>query len=129
MKIDIDMIGLTTKDMAASIRFYRTLGLDIAEPAEGEDYHETKLPSGVRLSWNTVELVKQLDPDWIEPLGQRVGIAFLCESPSEVNNVYDRLVQAGYRGKNAPFDAFWGQRYAVVIDPDGGAVDLFAPLG
>ncbi|MFL6036949.1 MAG: glyoxalase, partial [Gaiellaceae bacterium] len=27
-----------------------------------------------------------------------------------------------------PFDAFWGQRYATVVDPDGNAVDLFAPL-
>lgn len=24
--------------------------------------------------------------------------------------------------------AFWGQRYAVVRDPDGNDVDLFAPL-
>jgi hypothetical protein len=25
-------------------------------------------------------------------------------------------------------DAFWGQRYATVLDPDGNPVDLFAPL-
>ncbi|MCZ6462364.1 MAG: glyoxalase, partial [Actinobacteria bacterium] len=25
-------------------------------------------------------------------------------------------------------DAFWGQRYATVLDPDGNAIDLFAPL-
>jgi uncharacterized glyoxalase superfamily protein PhnB len=29
----------------------------------------------------------------------------------------------------SPFDAFWGQRYATVLDPDGNTVDLFAPLG
>ncbi|MGB5655838.1 MAG: glyoxalase, partial [Acidimicrobiia bacterium] len=28
----------------------------------------------------------------------------------------------------APFDAFWGQRYATVLDPDGNGVDLFAPI-
>jgi hypothetical protein len=27
-----------------------------------------------------------------------------------------------------PWDAFWGQRYAVVHDPDGNGVDLLAPL-
>jgi uncharacterized glyoxalase superfamily protein PhnB len=27
-----------------------------------------------------------------------------------------------------PWDAFWGQRYAVVHDPDGNGVDLFCPL-
>lgn len=31
-------------------------------------------------------------------------------------------------GHKAPWDAFWGQRYAVVVDPDGNLVDLFADL-
>ena len=34
----------------------------------------------------------------------------------------------GYRSHKAPWDAFWGQRYAVVVDPDGNHVDLFSPL-
>ena len=32
-----------------------------------------------------------------------------------------------WAAKLEPFDAFWGQRYATVLDPDGNAVDLFAP--
>ena len=36
------------------------------------------------------------------------------------------LTGAGYRGHRIPFDAFWGQRYATVLDPDGVGVDLFA---
>jgi uncharacterized glyoxalase superfamily protein PhnB len=43
--------------------------------------------------------------------------------------MYDRVVAAGHHGKTAPWDAFWGQRYATVLDPDGNQVDLFAPLG
>ena len=31
-------------------------------------------------------------------------------------------------GHKAPWDAPWGQRYALVRDPDGNAVDLFCPL-
>ena len=38
------------------------------------------------------------------------------------------LVAAGYQGGKEPWDAFWGQRYAQVFDPDGNSVDLFAPL-
>jgi uncharacterized glyoxalase superfamily protein PhnB len=38
------------------------------------------------------------------------------------------LTAAGHHGKTAPWDAFWGQRYATVLDPDGNQVDLFAPL-
>ena len=39
-----------------------------------------------------------------------------------------KVVGAGFTGKTEPFDAFWGQRYATVVDPDGNPVDLFAPL-
>ena len=31
-------------------------------------------------------------------------------------------------GHHEPWDAFWGQRYATVLDPDGNSVDLFAAL-
>ena len=33
---------------------------------------------------------------------------------------------AGYEGHKEPWDAFWGHRYAIVHDPDGNGVDLFA---
>jgi catechol 2,3-dioxygenase-like lactoylglutathione lyase family enzyme len=33
-----------------------------------------------------------------------------------------------FEGEKAPWDAFWGQRYALLIDPDGVRVNLYAPL-
>jgi uncharacterized glyoxalase superfamily protein PhnB len=45
-----------------------------------------------------------------------------------VDALYEELVGSGYEGELKPWDAFWGQRYAVVLDPDGNGVDLFAPL-
>jgi uncharacterized glyoxalase superfamily protein PhnB len=45
-----------------------------------------------------------------------------------VDGLHDELVAAGQTSLRTPFDAFWGQRYATVLDPDGNAVDLFAPL-
>jgi uncharacterized glyoxalase superfamily protein PhnB len=38
------------------------------------------------------------------------------------------IVQAGFSVQKVPWDAFWGQRYATVADPDGNHVDLFAWL-
>ena len=78
--------------------------------------------------WDSVELMQQLDPEREEPSGQRMALAFECESADDVNATYARLVEAGYEGKKAPYDAFWGQRYANVADPDGNVVDLFAAL-
>ena len=57
-----------------------------------------------------------------------MAVAFLCESPEGVDRLYRELVDAGVEGYREPWDAFWGQRYAQVKDPDGNVIDLFAPL-
>ena len=128
MPIRPDMVGLTVRDMQASLRFYRLLGLDIPEVPDTEQFTEVITPNGYRISWNAEAMVKGIYPDWEEPRGQRVSLAFLCDSAAEVDETYARLVAAGYRGVREPWDAFWGQRYAVVADPDDLSVDLFAPL-
>jgi catechol 2,3-dioxygenase-like lactoylglutathione lyase family enzyme len=124
-----DMVGMVVRDMGATLRFYRLLGLAIPEGVEHEQYVEVITPNGYRLSWNNLEMIKQIDPEWIEPVGQRIALAFKCASPAEVDALYEQVIAAGYAGHKAPWDAFWGQRYAVVRDPDGNTVDLFAPLG
>ena len=42
--------------------------------------------------------------------------------------MYAQLLEAGGTSHKEPWDAFWGQRYAQVADPDGTIVDLYAPL-
>jgi uncharacterized glyoxalase superfamily protein PhnB len=119
-------IGIVTADMAESVRFYRLLGVEIPDP-DG-DHLSAELPGGVRLMWDTVELMKQIDPEWAEPSGHGVVLAFECSSAADVDDTHRRVIDAGFRSKKEPWDAFWGQRYAQVYDPDGHAVDLFASL-
>ena len=128
MAVQPDMIGIVVRDMAASLPFYRLLGLDIPSNVEAEPHVEVITPNGYRIAWDTQELIKGLYPEWVEPVGQRVTIAFKCDSPADVDALYDRIVQSGYSGHKPPWDAFWGQRYAVVADPDGNLIDLFAAL-
>ncbi len=129
MKARLDMIGIVVEDMARSLAFYRRLGLEIPAGADREPHVETMLPGGLRLAWDTVETVRSFDPEWAAPSGSpRVGLAFLFETPGEVDTAFETLVADGYEGHKKPWDAFWGQRYAVMHDPDGNSVDLFAPL-
>jgi len=125
-----DLIGIVTADMAASLAFYRLLGLDIPAGADGEPHVEASLPGGLRIAWDTDETVRSINSGWHPgPRGSgRLGLAFLCDSPDDVDEQYTALTGVGYEGHEAPWDAFWGQRYAVVADPDGNGVDLFAPL-
>jgi catechol 2,3-dioxygenase-like lactoylglutathione lyase family enzyme len=128
MSIRPDMIGIVVRDIEQSLRFYRLLGLDVPPPKAGQHYVEVKTANGYRISWNALAMVKEHDPSWVEPVGQRMELAFLCDSPAEVDATYAKLVGAGYPGHKAPWDAFWGQRYAVAVDPDGNRISLFAPL-
>lgn len=123
-----DLAGMAVRDMAASLKFYRLLGLEIPENVEQEDHVESITASGFRIAWDSEAAIKRFDPEWVQPIGQRIGLAFKCSSPAEVDELYNRVIQNGYGSHRAPWDAVWGQRYAVVIDPDGILVDLFAPL-
>jgi uncharacterized glyoxalase superfamily protein PhnB len=121
-----DLIGMVVRDMAAALQFYRLLGLDIPATMDTEPHVEVLLPGGFRLAWDSLEMIKGIDPNWVEPVGQRMTLAFKCENAAEVDTLYNHVIESGYRGHKAPWDAFWGQRYAIVIDPDGNSVDLFA---
>ncbi|WP_369173276.1 VOC family protein [Streptomyces sp. R28] len=124
-----DAIGLVVSDMAASVVFYRRLGFAFPDGAENEPHAEAELPGGLRLLLDTEATVRSFLPEWQPPTGSgRHSLALRCADPSEVDAVYEELVGAGCHGELKPWDAFWGQRYASVQDPDGNGVDLFAPL-
>ena len=121
-----DLLGIVVRDMPAALKFYRLLGLDIPANLDIEPHVEFVLPGGFRIAWDSLEMIKGIDSGWKEPVGQRMTLAFKCENAAEVDALYHLVIQNGYQGHKPPWDAFWGQRYAIVIDPDGNSVDLFA---
>jgi uncharacterized glyoxalase superfamily protein PhnB len=124
----LDVVGVVVADMGAALAFYRLLGLDIPDAADGEPHVEVALPGGLRLAFDTEATIASFHPGWKAGTGGRVGLAFALPDPAAVDDAYAQLTGAGHHGELAPFDAFWGQRYATVLDPDGTGVDLFAPL-
>jgi uncharacterized glyoxalase superfamily protein PhnB len=127
----LDAIGVVVSDLGRAIDFYRRLGVQFpADPdPEGHGHVEASLPGGLRLMLDAEESVRSFRPDWSPAPGDpRTGLAFLCDSPADVDRVYRELVEAGAESDKGPWDAAWGQRYAQLKDPDGNAVDLFAPL-
>jgi uncharacterized glyoxalase superfamily protein PhnB len=123
----LNAIGIVSFDMAQSIRFYRLVGLDVPETPD-EGHVDASLPSGVRLMLDTEEVVRSFRPDWSRATGNQISLALECSSPAEVDELYARVVAAGFHGEKEPWDAFWGQRYAQLADPDGVPVDLYAAL-
>jgi uncharacterized glyoxalase superfamily protein PhnB len=124
---NLNAIGIVVSDLGRSIQFYRLLGLEVPE-TPGEGHVETTLASGARLMFDSEETVKSFRPDWTRQAGNQLTLAFECNSPTEVDETYARAIDAGFRGEKEPWDAFWGQRYAQLQDPDGVPVDLYAAL-
>lgn len=122
------LVELVVDDMATTLAFYRRLGLEIPLAADTEPHVDVDL-GGLHLAFDTRGVIRSFQPGWTPPDGgHRVALAFAAGSPAEVDAAYESLVSFGAEGHLPPWDAVWGMRYAVVLDPDGTPVDLFAPL-
>jgi catechol 2,3-dioxygenase-like lactoylglutathione lyase family enzyme len=124
----LDVIGIVVADMAKALAFYRAVGLSVPAAADTEPHVEVPVVGGLRLTFDTEEVIRSFYPDWTPVRGGRTNLAFVLPDAAGVDALHAELVAAGHESALAPFDAFWGQRYAVVHDPDGNGVDLFAPL-
>lgn len=121
-----DLMGMVVRDMAKTLRLYRRLGMNIPASADHEGHVEVVLPGGFRIAWDSLAVIHSFSPEYQLPPTPQPGLAFLCDSPAEVNALYAELVAEGYHGVKEPWDAEWGQRYALLLDPDNHLVDLFA---
>jgi catechol 2,3-dioxygenase-like lactoylglutathione lyase family enzyme len=123
-------LNLVVADMAASVRFYRRLGLTIDDSHAFAAHHlEAAMPNGFLLELDSAEFAKRWDAGWRgQPGATRNVIGFNLPSRRAVDTLYADLTGAGYAGQQAPCDAFWGARYAVVEDPDANPVGLMSPI-
>ncbi|HKU57638.1 MAG TPA: VOC family protein [Gaiellaceae bacterium] len=121
----LDAIGIVSSDLGRTRAFYRLLGIEFGE---GDEHVEATMPNGLRLMVDAEHVIRSFRPDWTRTNGNQLALAFECGSPAEVDEIYARVVDAGFAGEKEPWDAFWGHRYAQLSDPDGVGVDLFAAL-
>jgi catechol 2,3-dioxygenase-like lactoylglutathione lyase family enzyme len=120
----MNAVGIVASDMARTIAFFRTLGLDVPETPD-EPHVEAVMPGGFRLMLDQEATILGIHPEWKRARGNQVGLAIQCDSPVEVDDLHAAAVAAGFDADD-PFDAFWGQRYCELRDPDGNPVDLYA---
>ncbi len=104
---------------------------DAAGP-NGEDpvhHAELAMPGGVGLEFDTAESAGLWHAGYrSDPASVKAVLGFSLPSRQAVDDRYAELTSAGYAGRQPPFDAFWGGRYAIVADPDGNDVALTSPV-
>ena len=126
MSVHIDAIGVVVSDMKQAIAFYERLGCSFPAEAADTPHAESDL-GGVRLMLDSAASMQEmgLSDDDESGGGDRVALAARCDSPTDVDRLYAEMAADGF-GRRAPWDAPWGQRYAMVVDPDGTHIDLYA---
>jgi uncharacterized glyoxalase superfamily protein PhnB len=117
-------MSVVASDVDASIAFYRALGVAIPDDANWRSHHVGIPIDGSALDLDSVALTKGYDDKW-----DGTGVIVIMRVPTReaVDETYKRVVGAGHAGHLEPIDAFWGARYAVVLDPDGNHVGIMSP--
>lgn len=128
VSVALRTVGIIATDMAATLRFYRMLGLAIPAAADSEPNVDFTTPEGLVLGFLSEALARTADPTFVTPVGQAMNLQFECGSPAEVDALHKQLTDAGYTSHADPWNAFWGQRFARVVDPDGRIVNFYATL-
>jgi catechol 2,3-dioxygenase-like lactoylglutathione lyase family enzyme len=133
-----DQVNIVTRDMDASLAFYRRLGLEIPDrDPKWDPHHRSANSTGMDFDIDSLAYAQEWDHGWPGAVAEGRGgggsvvggsvIGFRLASRAEVDRVFADLTAAGYPGQQEPYDAPWGARFAVVEDPDGNAVGLMSP--
>lgn len=137
MNADIDVpvlcqVNLVVRSVAASVAFYRALGLVVEEAAAPEwaNHHAAVvMPIGVRLELDSRAFARAWDPGLRASAGGSACVLFFGVGSREaVDEMVARMAAGGTAVQKAPEDAFWGARYAILEDPDGHAVGVMSPV-
>lgn len=124
----LNQVNLVVRDMAATVAFYRLVGVEIPETGVWNAHHRAAaLPGAVELELDSAAFAPVWDQGWPAGTAGPV-IGFGLADRDAVDRTYGALVAAGHRGQQPPYDAFWGARYALVEDPDGTIVGLMSPV-
>ena len=122
----LDAISITSKNIPEAVKFYSLIGFTFPSFEPDTKHIEPITKSGeVRLMIDDAGLMKEILG--VEPVPpNHSSFAMLCDTPQMVDEVVNKVKVNGYEIVKEPWDAFWGQRYAIIKDADGYMVDLFA---
>lgn len=130
MKISLNMVGIVAGKFDQMVSFYKnTLGMEIIQLVENR-YCEFK-HDGTRFAITTNDVMHGLTKhkSYQETTrGQRLELAFLVDTPADVDTSYSELITKGATAVTPPADMPWGQRAAFFADPDGNIHEVFANL-
>ncbi|MEY2469286.1 MAG: hypothetical protein QOF21_1984 [Actinomycetota bacterium] len=128
-------IDVVTKDMAKSVDFYRAMGIDIPDEKiwsddNGPQHVDLALVGDIGFDIDTESMTTGYSPAWAESAAKGAAsmLSFRVDTREDVDALHDHMVSLGHPSHLAPWDAFWGARFAIIVDPDGNHVSIMSPM-
>ena len=133
----IDQVNVVVGDVVAASQFLTDLGVDLPAAPEGWEAHHRSIPTATSLhgGHDRAEPAFDIDLDsnafaqwWgaLAPSFCGVVLNLRVDERSEVDHLYERAMAVGGTTLKAPYDAFWGARFAVVEGPGPIAVGIMS---
>lgn len=122
--LPLTQINIIVTDMSATLAFYRRLGWEI--DLASDDHAVAQLANGMSVDFDSVGFVPMWDGGYEGATGGSTVLGVSVGSRNDVDELYADLIAVGHPGRQPPYNAFWGSRYAIVEDPDGNPVGLMS---
>lgn len=127
----ITQVNILAADLDRSRDFYQRLGFTFCSRSrQGVETVEAwvSTDSDITLVLHSLEFALWWDPSTPGPVSGGLEIDLELDSPDILDAVVKELDTAGTAIAKRPVDMPWGQRFAIVIDPDGHRVGLKTPV-
>ncbi|WP_226347147.1 VOC family protein [Agilicoccus flavus] len=129
--VTVAQINVIVADLEASRSFYERLGLEFrSRNRHGEGPAEAWVSAnpGVTVVLHSTSFASWWDETAPRPRAGGPQIDLELDSVEDLEHVLAELATLGATTVKPPTDMAWGQRFAIVLDPDGHRIGLKAPL-
>ena len=126
MKVKFNLIGIFVEDLKKMVQFYnKIIGIDIEWDGNGP-YAEFK-HEGIRFAmYERKELPRLLGryPSYPKGINGTFELAINVGEPENVDETYNRFIDAGATSIYAPRDEPWKMRSSMIADPEGNLIEI-----
>jgi len=128
----VAQINLIVADLARSRRFYELLGLAFRSRnrhGDGPAEAWVSTNAGITVVLHSTSFAAWWDETAPRPTAGGPQVDLRLDSPQRLEDVVAELAVRSATVVKPPTDMPWGERFAIVLDPDGHRIGLKAPSG
>jgi catechol 2,3-dioxygenase-like lactoylglutathione lyase family enzyme len=129
--ITVAQVNYLVADIERSRDFYQRLGIAFRSRSR-DDVEQVEAwvstNTGVTIVLHSPEFAAWWDPDTPGPVPGDPEVDLELESSERLDAIVEDLRTTKVTIAKEPMNMSWGQRFAIVVDPDGHRIGLKAPL-